>query len=393
MTTLDPDLQLDIDAIGEIDAVRTILDVVCKTTGMGFAAVARVTEDRWIACEVLDNIGFGLKPGGELEIKTTICNEIRQHRDAVIIDDVKADGVYHSHHTPALYGLQSYISMPILRRDGSFFGTLCAIDPRPARLKNPETIGMFRLFAELIAFHLDARTQLANSATSLREERGIAELRDQFIAVLGHDLRNPLASIDAGARMLTKTPLNEKAAGIVTLIQGSVSRMEALISDVLDFARGRMGGGLSLNREKHGALAHALDQVVAEYRSTHPDREIETNFAFDRAVDADAGRISQLASNLVGNALAHGADTGPVRVVATAGADGFELAVSNPGPPIPEAAQKNLFKPFHRGHGASNRGLGLGLYIASEIARAHRGTLTVTSSPEHTTFTFRMPLD
>ena len=118
------DFQKDIDAVLRIDAVPTILDVVCSTTGMGFAAVARVTEDRWIACQVLDNVHFGLAAGGELKVETTLCHEIRQHRNVVVIDNVAEDAVYANHHTPEIYGLQSYISVPIILPDGSFFGTL-----------------------------------------------------------------------------------------------------------------------------------------------------------------------------------------------------------------------------------------------------------------------------
>ena len=121
---------------------------------MGFSAVARVTENRWIACAVRDGIGFGLKPGGELPVETTICHEIRQDRQGVVIDDVAQDPIFSGHPTPALYGFQSYISLPILRQDGSFFGTLCAIDPHPAKVNTPEIIGMFKLFAELIGLHL-----------------------------------------------------------------------------------------------------------------------------------------------------------------------------------------------------------------------------------------------
>lgn len=106
----------------------------------------------------------------------------------------KLDG-YHA--TPKTYGFQSYISVPIFRKDGEFFGTLCAIDPRPARLNNPETIETFRLFADLLAFHLDAQERLASSNEALEEERHLADIRDQFIAVLGHDLRSPLAAIKA----------------------------------------------------------------------------------------------------------------------------------------------------------------------------------------------------
>jgi GAF domain-containing protein len=115
-------VESSVEAIQSIDAVPSILDVVCMTTGMGFAAVARVTEERWIACSVKDNVAFGLKPGGELKLETTICHEIRQHRQAVVIDNVAEDPLYASHHTPAMYGLQSYISIPIVLPDGRFSG-------------------------------------------------------------------------------------------------------------------------------------------------------------------------------------------------------------------------------------------------------------------------------
>ena len=107
-----------IAAIARIDAVPMILDVVCRTTGMGFAAVARVTEDRWVACNLLDRINFGLKPGGELKVETTLCHQIRQTGEPVIIDHVDRDLQYSQHRTPRLYGLQSYISMPIVRAGG-----------------------------------------------------------------------------------------------------------------------------------------------------------------------------------------------------------------------------------------------------------------------------------
>ena len=103
-----------------------------------------------------------------------------------------------------MYGFQSYISVPIILTDGTFFGTLCAIDPRPARLNNPETIGTIKLFAELIGTHLNALARLEESEATLLGERQASELREQFIAVLGHDLRNPLAAMASGVRLITK---------------------------------------------------------------------------------------------------------------------------------------------------------------------------------------------
>jgi GAF domain-containing protein len=256
----------EVEAVGRLDVVSRILDVVCLSTGMRFAAVARVTSDRWIACVVRDEIAFGVAPGGELQISTTLCNEVRRHDETIIIDHVAEDAVYRGHPTPAMYGFQSYISVPIRHR-GAFFGTLCAIDPEPARLDTPQTRAMFELFADLIARHMDAEDQLEQSRAALLDAKAAAELREQFIAVLGHDLRNPLAAVDAAARLLRKRPLDPHAKTLLDHLQASVDRMAGLIDNVLDFARGRLGGGFVVDRSVSPALESALLQVVDELRS------------------------------------------------------------------------------------------------------------------------------
>ncbi len=147
-------LEFDVSVVKNIPTVRAVLNAVCETTGMGFAVVARVTEDRWVACQVRDDINFGIEPGDELVIETTICRDIRQSGRPVAIDEVATDRIYSQHPTPKLYGFQSYISVPLVLPDGSFFGTLCAVDTKPARVNTPGSVGMFKLFAELIGFHL-----------------------------------------------------------------------------------------------------------------------------------------------------------------------------------------------------------------------------------------------
>jgi signal transduction histidine kinase len=360
---------------------------------MGFAAVARVTEQRWIACGVRDEIEFGLRPRDELKIETTICNEIRSHRAAVAIDDVEKDGVYCGHPTPALYGFKSYTSVPIILPNGEFFGTLCAIDPRPARVNNPATIGMFKLFAELIAFHIDAQQKVTDTTASLDAHRRDAELREQFIAVLGHDLRNPLASIDAGLRIIEKESLGERSLKSIVLVRQSLGRMARLIDDVLDFARGRLGSGIPLDSVQEVSLGPTLFQVVDELRESHPDREIDIDLDGLGKVRCDPGRLGQLLSNLVANALTHGAADGPIRVRGSMRDAVFELSVSNSGSPIPRERLAQLFRPFVRNvEKPTAQGLGLGLYIASEIAKAHGGSLEAASAPHETRFTFRMPV-
>ncbi len=386
------DVRADVDAVGRIGAVATILNVVCGTTGMGFAAVARVTEDQWVACGVRDTIGFGLAPGDELRVETTICNEIRQHRQVVVIDDAQSDPVWRAHPTPTMYGIRSYISVPIVLPDGTFFGTLCAVDPAPRRLDTPEVLASFGLFAELIAFHLDAQARLALARSRLLAANEREVLRDQFIAVLGHDLRNPLASIESGTRVLRRIGLPEAAQPVLDRMEYSVGRMERLIGDVLDFARGRLGGGLELSRRDGSALLETLIQVVAEHRASAPERVLEAEVALTEPVQCDPVRIGQLLSNLLGNALTHGDPMAPVRVRAVTDNGNFLLSVSNAGAQIPPAALERLFQPFFRGDPANRQGLGLGLYIASEIARVHGGTLGVDSTTAETRFTLRMPV-
>lgn len=394
------DVRADIEAIRGINAVPLILDVVCRTTGMGFAAIARVTEDRWVACSVKDDIGFGLQPGGELEVATTICNEIRQSGDGVIFDDADTDPVYCTHHTPALYGLKSYISLPIRLRDGTVFGTLCAIDPKPRKVNTPEIIGMFKLFAELIAEHLHnnaimeaSRNTLAVRDAELSEANETAELREHFIAVLGHDLRNPLNAISSGARLLEHSVTRRRNVLIAQMIGQSAFRISEMVDNLLDFARGRLGGGISLRLDEHTELDGLLSQVVDELRIAWPDRETEVRFDFRIPVRVDANRIGQMVSNLMGNAFTHGDPTRPVVLKAVSKDDTFVLTVANSGTPIPAATMTRLFKPFERGSGAEPRqGLGLGLYIASEIARAHGGELAAESTEKETVFRFRMPM-
>lgn len=146
----------DVAAVQSIDSVRTILSEVCSITGMGFAAVARVTDERWIACQVQDDIGFGLDAGEELEIRTTICHEIRNSGVGVYIDHVRDEPTWRTHPTPIMYGFQSYLSVPIVRGDGSFFGTLCAIDPEPRPVSLKTVIATIEQFAARIGYELDA---------------------------------------------------------------------------------------------------------------------------------------------------------------------------------------------------------------------------------------------
>lgn len=236
-----------------------------------------------------------------------------------------------------------------------------------------------------------ARTTAELAASAEHEE---AILREQFIAVLGHDLRNPLAALSAGIGMISeREALSERGRLIVAEMKASAARATALVENVLDLARGRLGEGLSLLRDGEAPLAPVIEQVVAEIRTIAPDRRIVTTINIDDPVSCDRGRIAQLTSNLLANAISHGAPYLPIEVEARTDQDQLILSVANGGTEIPEKARAQLFKPFFRGSvRQSQQGLGLGLFIVDQIAKAHGGTVAVTSSAAETRFTFTMPL-
>ena len=388
------DIARDVHAVGRLEALPTLLAVLCETTGMRFAAVARVTERTWTACAVQDEINFGLKAGGQLEVESTLCIESKRALAPIVIDHASLDPRYCNHHTPKAYKIESYVSVPIVLSTGRYFGNLCAIDPAPAMVSDPKVIGMFTRFAALIAMQLDDEITREREQTALRDERASGELREQFIAILGHDLRNPLQAIVATSELIGRKVTDPAVAGMAARIKANSRRMSSLIDDVLDFARGRLGGGIGVRMDDVHDMDAALKAVVEELQDGHPTRRIIADISVTHSVRCDVGRVQQVASNLVGNALTHGAPESPVKVAAWADESDFIFEVWNQGEPIPTDSLDKVFEPFWRNSiSGSRQGLGLGLHICSQIVRAHGGKLTVSSTQESgTRFTARLPL-
>jgi GAF domain-containing protein len=233
MTPDQPIVNESVNAVSATSIVPTILEIICRTTGMGFAAVARVTPERWIACEVRDEIQFGLKTGGELKVDTTLCHEIRQSGKEVVIDDVVNDEYFCAHHTPLMYGFRSYISVPICLADNSFFGTLCAIDPNPAVLVQTPVRSLFVIYSSLIAFLIDAQQLSGDQFRKLREHC-VVSLRAHLVRMTGYSLEQPSSNTEVNKALkdhekiereieLLKELLNELKSTLVLAGNSSLS--------------------------------------------------------------------------------------------------------------------------------------------------------------------------
>lgn len=386
------DFHDDIMAIRNNVSIPTMLETICLATGLRFAAVSRVTEQRWITCSTIDTLDFGLAPGDELVVESTLCHEVRHCATEIIINDAECDEIYRNHHTPKQYGFRSYLSVPIHRPDGSFFGTLCALDPEPRKLDDNRILKMVRLFAQMIGDSLQVEERLQDVQEELAKERHLADVQERFMAILAHDLRNPVSAMRSGLRMLARMQQEPPAAELIDLLDASAKRMADLVTNLMDHARNRLGGGIVLDRQSDHRLAEVLELIVAEFRTIAPDQQIDVCIDIPIAVHCDRARIAQVLSNLLGNAITHGAADRPIHVAASVTDGVFRLKVANEGLPIPADRIPDLFTAFSKlGNEPHREGLGLGLYIASEIAKAHGGAMTASSDAEKTVFTFEMP--
>ena len=386
---MESNLMADVAMIQSMKTIPTILDAVASITGLRFVCVSRVTSDKWVTCAVLDQLNFGLAPGAELDISTTFCEKVCGTGNAIIINNVSEDPVFRDHPIPKMYGFESYISIPIVQKNGEFFGTLCGLDLAPLDLNNTATVSSMEMFAELISHQLASEKSLAETQRALKHERETAEFREQFIAVLGHDIRNPLNAILTATQMLkTKKEIEPKVASMIQLIHNSADRISGIVNDVVDLTRGKMGGGIAVQLSYENDLSETFNHVISELLIDYPSRAIVADVEANVDLYCDRGRLGQLLSNLVKNALIHGDTSTPINVV-TKTSDGlFHLSVTNGGPTLSQDTIKNLFKAFWRASNSlSTEGLGLGLFIVSEIARSHNGTINVYSANGSTTFT------
>lgn len=226
----------------------------------------------------------------------------------------------------------------------------------------------------------------------------IEHARELFLGVLSHDLRTPLNTIRLATELLFRDEnLSVGSTKAAVAIHNSGNRMSDMISDLLDFTRTRLGNHLPVDKS-WCELGPMLRQTVEELLVLHPGRQIRYDCRGDLAGDWDVGRLQQMLSNLVGNALQHGEPDTPVTVLVQGEDEEVVVTVHNEGRPIAAEMINKIFDPLMRGvvkeaeRGNRQASLGLGLYISREIAEAHGGDIIAASSPEEgTTFTVKLP--
>lgn len=238
---------------------------------------------------------------------------------------------------------------------------------------------------------LNARVEaLAERRQLFKAHQEEAALRERFMGIVSHDLRQPLQTVAMGASLLKTLSDDDRRAQVAERLIAAAARMERMISDILDLTRGRAGEGIPIARREVD-VSQLYETVMEDLRHGHPNAVLELTTSGAASGQFDADRLAQVCTNLVSNAIEHGADASPIRVIVTGESDAVQIRVENTGSPIPPHVLTGLFDPFRRGQTQSTRGLGLGLYIVREIARGHGGTAHAESDDLSTRFFVRLP--
>jgi signal transduction histidine kinase len=251
---------------------------------------------------------------------------------------------------------------------------------------------------DLTRFNESIDQSVAKAVSSYTQR--VDQARDLYLAILSHDLRNPLNSIAMSAELLRHADMSQRAAealGCASQISTNAQVMARMIGDLLDYTRTRLGAGMPVSPTPMD-LSSLCRDLFDEFRTAHPNRVIRFQTDGEQTGEWDTDRLRQAISNLLGNAVQHGAENAPIDLKLTGEASYVVVVVHNGGPPIPAGELPRIFEPLVRGasaeHPKRNRpgSIGLGLYIAREVARSHGGQIDVTSSEESgTAFTMHLP--
>lgn len=358
---------------------------------------------------LLDRLPCGLvrtdTDGSILWVNETFCRWTDRRREALLghrLPELLTAGgrIFHQTHLAPLLQMQGSVSevkLDLVRPDGVAIPMVLNAQRHGEGDRRFTEIALFvardrdKYERELVQARKRLEALLSEGHARQEEARDRAEIAEQMVGIVSHDLRSPLQTIQMGAVLLARDATARQQA-VVGRIARAGERAQRLIADLLDFTQARLGRGLGI-QPRPMDLHEGVAEVVEELALAFPGRELVHEREGDGECVADPDRLAQLVGNLVGNAMAYGSPDAPVTVRSVIGPDEFRLLVHNAGEPIPPHTQAALFRPLVRGTaGGAARSVGLGLFIVGEIAKAHGGTVSVASSvQEGTTFTATLP--
>jgi signal transduction histidine kinase len=332
-------------------------------------------------------LGLSEHPGRLESIRAGLAGEAVSSRRPVVITapDVLA-------RSPFPAGTRAACAVPLLGREKKVLG-VALFGSRSTHELSPEETLLARIAGERAARTMELAGLVDQLARSQETARRTSGFHDQVLAIVGHDLRNPLGAIVMSAALLQKKGgLAGWQAKTVDRVRSSALRMGRIIDDLLSYTRTRIGGGIPIARRPTD-LGEVTRKIMEELRTAHPQATVAVSLEGDLRGEWDGDRLEQVVSNLVSNAIDHGLDEQPIALALRGGQEEVEVEVANQGQ-MPREVLDHAFEAFHKGPEQTGRkasGLGLGLYIAREIVRRHGGEIAICCERGATRIVTRLP--
>ena len=372
------------------------------TAGAGLSAETLAILDQ-AACGLLQTDGNGRF----LRANRTFCDWVGYTADALVgrrkLQDLLTMGgkIFHQTHWSPLLQMQGSVSevkLEVVHRDGHTIPMVMNAIRRVAGAGAVHDVAVYvardrdTYERELVQSRKRLEVLVAEATRLQEAAKDRALFAEQMVGIVSHDLRNPLSTIQMGTLLLTRGDVTPNQLNVLGRLSRAADRAHRLIADLLDFTQARLGTGLAVTPrpvDLHQVISESLDELGQAF----PGRLLKHERAGEGLCTLDADRVAQLVGNLVSNAMAYGKPDTAVTVTSSVGRGTCSVAVHNEGPAIPAQLQAGLFKPMARGTDThERRSVGLGLFIVSEIARAHGGSVSVASAPESgTTFSATFP--
>lgn len=371
--------------------IDDVLSALAGVSGMPSVLLTHVDDVHWKVWASLTPDGPDelATRGEELPVSKSYCREVCETNAPVVVSDAQWDERFRDHPAFRELGVVSYVGVPFRVGNGPALGALCAFDRRP-HVGLDRVVPLFELLSRLLSHELRWAGEARSSLAALQQESEIAAARERFLATVAHDLRTPLSAIRMSAHLVVRQAhmVDRVMSGIARVLHAA-DRMARLIDDLLDFARGRLGAGIPIVPESISDVRRFLGELLEEASAAFAGRPMRWSIDLDDDVHVawDRDRIAQCVENLVGNACEHGAPDTPVTIGIRASDRDVLVEIVNGGEIIP--GRLSNVDPF--GPRASRRGLGLGLFIADRVARAHGGALTLSSSGGETHTLLSLP--
>lgn len=362
---------------------QRILEELCSQTKMRYGLIRKKDGAKWGNWCVYDYHSQQIVDKNS-DTYVKIYQEIRTGFSPIYIDDSTQCTVDQWAHVLQEFGLKSYISYPIVNKNDAIVGHMSFMNAEPVHLDRNKLETLLPVCSDLIALNFNTIFGLNNVRKELKQELSYTKNRELILTALAHDLNNPVSIVKVISQYLMGSVKDDNQKRLIKKIEEASFRMKGMIDDILDFSSIRLENKPSIINE-YCRIDTLIRQILSEYELLH--KKLIANIEVPTEIRCDQHKMGRTFSNLIGNAIKHGNPDKNIEINASIEDGQFIFSVTNDVIfPQHLSDLSNLFEPFTRG--SNSKGLGLGLFIAHEIAKLHKGTITVHL--DHNTITFKL---